>query len=433
MPLSIPIPLSLPRSFSLSDLLEVRVRPYPTASVTARNDAAEAPPAEAGMTPADVAAIWRATEALYETRLYPAVALCLRRRGKVVIDRAIGHASGNCPDEPRGAPLVPATPKTLFSIFSASKAVTAMVIHLLDERRLVHLDDAVAEYIPEFAKHGKERITIRHVLTHRAGIPTVPGHMIDLDLALDQERVVRLLCEAKPTWRPGRRLAYHALTGGFVLGEIVRRVTGRSIRDVLQDEVLAPLGIADLGYGVPAERIPEVARHTFTGPSILFPFDRLLRRALGVDFKDAIRFSNDPRFLTGIVPAGNVIGTASSVGRFFEMLLRGGELDGVRVFDRRTIHRAVQEQSYLEMDLTMVFPVRYGMGFVLGADLVSIYGPGTPNAFGHLGFTNILAWADPDRDISGCIMTSGKPFASPGVYRLYDLMRHIARHCSKIR
>jgi len=417
----------------LAGLFETRIRPYRAAAVTTRNAAGEADPRLAGLTAADVTEIWRGAEALYETRLYPAVALCLRKGGHVVIDRAIGHTSGNCPDEPAGAPLIPATPKTLFSIFSASKAVTAMLIHLLDERRLLHLDDPVAEYIPEFARHGKERITIRHVLTHRAGIPTIAGHQIDLDLALDMQRVVALLSDAHPTWRPGRRLAYHALTGGFVLGEIVRRITGRTVREVLRDDICEPVGIRDLNYGVEPSRLPEVARHAFTGPPLLFPFDRLLQRALGLDFKDAVRFSNDPRFLTGIVPAGNVIGTASDVGRFFELLLRGGELDGVRVLERRTIQRAVQEQSYLEVDLTMVFPVRYGMGFVLGADHLSIYGPDTGSAFGHLGFTNIIAWADPARDLSGCLMTSGKPFASPGVYRLYDLMRRISRHCGKIR
>ncbi len=401
------------------------------AIVTSRDGEPECDPREVGLARSDVDAIWAAVEALYETQLHPAVALCLRRRGKVVIDRAIGHVRGNSPGEPPGTPLVPATPRTLFNIFSASKSITAMVIHLLDDRGLLHVDDHVDEYIPEFGRHGKEWITIRHVLTHRAGIPSIAGAKVDLDLLADWDRIVELLCEARPTWRPGRRLSYHALTGGYVLGEVVRRVTGRDIRTFLQQEIAGPLGLRSLSYGVPPERIPEVARNAFTGPPVLFPASALLRRALGVGMEDAVRLSNDPRFLTAIVPAGNVIATANDVCRFYDLLLHGGELGGVRVFDRRTVRRATAEQTWLEVDLTMGVPVRYGLGFVLGSERLSLYGPGTPRAFGHLGFTNVLAWADPERRVSACLMSSGKPFIAPGQIRFYEVVRQVALRCPR--
>ena len=123
-----------------------------------------------------------------------------------------------------------ATPDTPFNTFSASKAVTAMVIHLLDEQRLLHIDDPVSEYIPEFGRHGKRSITIRHVLTHRAGIPNLPPDAMRLEMLDRPGEIVQLLCESRPTWHPGRRLAYHAISGGFLLGEIVKRVTGDDIR-----------------------------------------------------------------------------------------------------------------------------------------------------------------------------------------------------------
>ncbi|HVY61651.1 MAG TPA: serine hydrolase, partial [Planctomycetota bacterium] len=113
--------------------------------------------------------------------------------------------------------------------------------------------------------------------------------------------------------------------------------------------------------------------------------------------------------------------------------LRGGELDGKRIFDRRTIRRATVETSWLEVDLTLVAPVRYGMGFVLGGEHVSLYGPGTPRAFGHLGFTNVIIWADPERDISVALMTSGKPFAAPRLWRVYDVVRQISTRCPRRR
>ena len=98
----------------------------------------------------------------------------MRRRGRVALDRSIGHVVGNAPGDPADAHRVVATPATLFNLFSASKMVTAMLVHLCDQRGLVHLDDPVAHYIPEFGAHGKHRITLRHVLSHRAGIPHIP-------------------------------------------------------------------------------------------------------------------------------------------------------------------------------------------------------------------------------------------------------------------
>jgi CubicO group peptidase (beta-lactamase class C family) len=136
--------------------LETLVRTPPAAEVTTR--AAESDPRAVGMTAADVDAIGTALAGVYESGLYPALALCVRRRGQVIVDRAIGHASGNAPHDPPDAAKVRATPATLFSLFSASKMVTAMLVHLCDQRGLLHLDDPVAHYLPAFAAHGKAGI-----------------------------------------------------------------------------------------------------------------------------------------------------------------------------------------------------------------------------------------------------------------------------------
>ena len=401
-------------------------------AVTSVSDA-EADPRGLDVTVAGVEQIWRAAERLYRSGIHPAMQLCVRRHGEVLIDRAIGHASGNGPRDRRAAPKVLATPETPFNIFSASKAVTAMVIHLLDQRRLLHLNDPVCEYLPEFAAHGKADITIQHVLTHRAGIPNLPPAAMELDSLEDEARLLELLYDAKPTWRPGRRLAYHAITGGFILGEVVKRVTGKPIRTVLREEILAPLGFRWMNYGVAARDVGKVATNYFTGPPLLPPLSTLLERALGMPMERVIEVSNDPRFLTAVVPAGNVVATANEMSRFFQLLLAGGTLDGVTVFDPRTIRRAVQEQSYLEFDLTLVLPLRYGMGFMLGGETLSLYGPDTNAAFGHLGFTNIIAWADPERQVSGALMTSGKPIIYPEIYFLHDLMWTIGTVCTKTK
>jgi CubicO group peptidase (beta-lactamase class C family) len=286
--------------------------------------------------------------------------------------------------------------------------------------------------VPAFGQRGKKDITVRHLLTHRAGIPNLPTDQIDLALLAQPERILELLCASRPTNRAGRRLAYHALTSGWVLGQVVKSVTGQEIGQVLRQEILDPLGIQHMGYGVSAQDIPRVAQHAFTGPAIRPPFAGALRRALGVSFEDAVRFSNDPRFLQATVPAGNVIGTAEEVCRFFEVLLRGGALGPTRVFSRRTIARATAEQEYLSVDTTFGIPVRYSMGFILGGKVASLYGPDTEEAFGHLGFTTVTAWADPARDVSACLMTSGKHFLTLGLWPHLNVLRAIGQRCPRL-
>jgi CubicO group peptidase (beta-lactamase class C family) len=253
---------------------------------------------------------------------------------------------------------------------------------------------------------------------------------LDLDVLSDPAKIVEILCDARPVSVPGRRITYHALTGGYVIGEVVRRVTGRDIRAFLRDEVLAPLGFDTFGYGVPEERIADVAENASTGAPSLPPYRWLIERGLGVSVREAARMSNDRRFLTAVIPSGNIIGTASEASRFFQLLLTGGEDGGVRVFGRRTVRRAVAEQSYLEIDSFLGLPVRYGMGFMLGTEAFSLYGAASPRAFGHVGFTNVIAWADPDRDLAVGLMTSGKPFVTPGQLAWLAVPRTIARVCA---
>jgi CubicO group peptidase (beta-lactamase class C family) len=415
-------------SFSLSPRARV---PSDLDAVTRIRWEAEVAPREVGVEPDARDRIWEAARRLYQSGIHPALALCVRRGGRVLLDRAIGHVRGNGPDDPPDAPSVQVTPESPFCTLSASKAVTAMVIHLLDQQNRLRLDDPVCEYIPEFAANGKQWITIRHVLIHRAGIQNLPAEALRLPSLEDTNTVVQMIAQQRPTGRAGRQLAYHAVTGGFVLGEVVRRITGKSIRTVLDESISRPLGFRWLGYGVKPADVSQVVTNYLTGPPLLPPFSGLFRRALGVGYQEAVRISNDPRFLTGVVPAGNVVATANEMSRFFQLLLDGGILDGVRVFEERTIRRATLEHSYLELDLTLGVPFRYGVGFMLGADWFSPYGPYTREAFGHLGFTNIICWADPERRVAAALLTSGKPFVYPELYHLFALLRQIGLACPK--
>jgi CubicO group peptidase (beta-lactamase class C family) len=387
----------------------------------------EEPVRGTGVSRAAIDTVWRRVEDFYRTGVHPAVQICIRRSGKVVLNRTLGHAFGNAPEDGPDTPKCLATNETPFCLYSAAKMNTAMVIHKLDEQRVLHLEDRVCEYVPEFGRHGKQWITLRHLLSHRAGIPNLSPDSIDLDLLAHPDRVLDVLCEAETSSRPGRLLAYHAISSGFVLGEVVRRATGRSIRDVMAKAICEPLGFRWMNYGVAAKDIKKVAVNAFTGPPVPFPFAQILRRALGASVREVVELSNDPRFLRGIVPSANVYATAEELSAFYQCLLDGGELNGVRIFDPRTIHHATAEQSYREIDLTLGLPIRYGLGPMLGDDPIGLFGPRTPHAFGHIGFTNIWSWADPERALAVALLTSGKPVLSVHGIRLLQLMFEINR------
>jgi CubicO group peptidase (beta-lactamase class C family) len=142
--------------------------------------------------------------------------------------------------------------------------------------------------------------------------------------------------------------------------------------------------------------------------------------------------SNDPRFLTSVLPAASGVSTANELGRFYELLLREGELDGVRVMETRTIRRARVEQSHLEVDLSLGLPIGFSRGYMLGGKVLSLFGPDTEQAFGHLGWINILGWADPARNLSVGLITTGKAALYPEVGRWWQIMNRIAKECGKV-
>src|ERR1700685_545065 len=244
---------TLPRIPGVPDPLNRIQVPHDLEAITTHG--ADEDPAAGGLADETAEKLWDAGVSLYRSGVHPALQLCVRRNGHVVLDRAIGHSKGNGPHDPKDAPKELATTDTPFCVYSTSKGITALVTHLLIERGAIGLDDRIAEHIPGYEQHGKGGTTIAHVLAHRAGVPHLPKELLDLEHAGDRELIVRLLCEQKPSHEPGTLLAYHAVTGGFILGEIVERVTGKSIRDVLNDEILEPLNFRWGNYGVAPEDV----------------------------------------------------------------------------------------------------------------------------------------------------------------------------------
>jgi len=315
---------------------------------------------------------------------------------------------------------------TITLIFSATKGVTAVCIHLLAERGLVDLDAPVARYWPEFAADGKGAITLRWVLSHRAGLAAVDGEL-SLDEVLAWDPVVRAIAAQAPNWTPGTVHGYHARSYGWILGEVVRRVSGRSVGRFLRDEVAGPLGL-DLQIGLAATElhrfapvIPPAAglasllgllgadsltARVMTGPSALFSYDEMWNR---------------PDLLAAEMPSSNGVGNARSLAALYAALI--GEVGGRRLLSEATVEAATTEQAS-GPDRVLFLPSRYALGFMLPPSLEAGCGP---RAFGHPGAGGSLGFADPETGLSFGYVTTRMRFDATGDPRARGLVEAVYR------
>ena len=392
---------------------------------------AECDPEIAGMKPKQVAALWKNIEALYKTGVYPGIGFCLRRHGSIVLNRVIGHRQGNGPHDTAATPKLPMQLDTPICLFSASKAVTAMVIHGLAEQGLINLFDPVSYYLPGFAVKGKQDLTIQQVLSHRAGIPTLPKNF-DIDILFDADALSHFVDHLKPQWASGRALGYHAITGGFVLGKVAETVTGTSMRQLLHDQIQQPMGMKYFNYGLPTKFRSRRAFNYTTGLPAQFPVAQLFKRLLGLPVEQVTELSNDIRFQQAIMPPANLMATAEETSRFFQMLLDEGRYKNKRIYAAETIRNAIKPFGKPEMDRMFFMPMHYSAGMMLGGSPVGLWGPNSESAFGHIGFSNNLCWADRQRDISVAFLTTGNPILGPHLLKLIKLISLIGFYCKPV-
>lgn len=307
--------------------------------------------------------IWDSVRYWYQSGLHPAIQVCLRHKGRVVLNRAIGHGWGNGPDDSPDTEKILATPETPFCVYSAAKAISSTVVHMLVERGYFSLDDRVCDYLPEYTSHGKDRTTIRHVMTHSAGVPIHTGPRPDVTKVNDSEYTRQQLAALKPVYRPGLIHIYHGLTWGPLIREIVSAATGRNIRDILAEEILEPLKFRWTNYGVRPEEVDLVAPSHVTGKPLPAPIAAAFRAAVGGTPDRIIPLSNTPLFLTSIVPSSSTVSNADELSRFAEILRRGGELDGVRILRPETLRAATAPCRRIRPDVaTGLKPMRWGTG-----------------------------------------------------------------------
>jgi CubicO group peptidase (beta-lactamase class C family) len=287
---------------------------------------------------------------------------------------------------------------TIVHVFSTTKGLTALCAHMLADRALLDLDAPVADHWPEFAAAGKATITMRHVLSHRAGLPAI-RRSLPPEAIFDWGTMTAALAAETPWWEPGTRHGYHLVTYGWLVGEVVRRVSGKSLGTFFRDEVAAPLRL-DCHIGLAPVHDARTAETIAGGPP--GPDDPLLRALADPGSLFLKALSNPPwtpesvntrAWRAAEIPAVNAHTNARAVARLYGVLASGGALDGVRLLGRETLLRAVEEQCS-GPDVVTGLPGRLALGFGLALPEWPL-GP-APRAFGHPGAGGSVGFADPD-------------------------------------
>jgi CubicO group peptidase (beta-lactamase class C family) len=314
---------------------------------------------------------------------------------------------------------------TLANVWSTTKAMAAVCGHVLVDRGLVDLDSPVASYWPEFAAAGKSRIPVRWLLSHQSGLCGLTDKFPSEGM-LDWPRFAAALAAQKPVWEPGTRSGYHALTFGHLIGEVLRRVDGRSLGTFFREEIAEPLG-AEFWIGLPEAEEKRVAE--MVPPSPPAPLaEEPARGDPSYDLKLAIanprvtpEMANTRAWRAAEVPAANGQANARGAARVMAALACGGSLDGVRLMSESSVARAITEQCYGK-DLVLG-PMRWGLGFML----VSKDLPLSPNprTFGHGGWGGSFALADCDARVSLSYVMNHMSQGTTGDRRLGRLLRAV--------
>ncbi|MGD8318124.1 MAG: serine hydrolase domain-containing protein [Myxococcales bacterium] len=353
-------------------------------------------------------------------------AIAVYHRGELVADLACGTRNR------AGAPF---EPQTLALSMSTGKGVMATLLHQMVDRGLVELDAPVARYWPEFARNGKGAITVRQAASHRAGLYSIARVIDSAEEMFDWDHMIRVVEDMWPVHKPDTDFGYHAWTGGWIIGEVLQRVTSKRFPDLIEEYLAEPLQCDGLYMGLPQSELPRVAE--FLIPAI--PRRALKGRSRGVratvrrSASTTVRWHSalgqavdamippglgkvlgDPRWLTSIIPSGNGVFNARSLARLYGALSLGGSIDGVRLLSAATLAEATEDQN-APIGRVIPFPLRFKVGYMRPVSLglrmswnghVLDLGLPNPHAFGHFGFGGSGAWADPERQLGVAVVTN---------------------------
>jgi len=368
-------------------------------------------------------------------------AACVYHRGECVVDLwgGVQNKTGKLWKKDTMAPS-----------FSTTKGVASTLVHIMVDRGLLDYDERVATYWPEFAQAGKRDITLRQVLTHQSGLYHIRQMIDHADRMLDWDHMIEAIERTEPIHPPGERTGYHGLTYGYLVGEVLQRVTGESFSDLVESEIAGPLGLDGMYVGAPDEvhgRAAELmwsraanALRTAPPPGLIAQglgslatagngWVRESLRRIGVELDvaslfDALAPRGISRFefdsgetMRAAIPAGNGLFTARSLAKLYAALANGGELDGVRLISKRTLARATERQESTKRLAVIPFDMRWRLGYHGVATT-----RGFPkHGFGHFGFGGSGAWADPSRELSVALIVNcgmGTPFGDTRTARV---------------
>ena len=325
-------------------------------------------------------------------------------RGRPVVDLVAGWV-----DADRS---VEYSAENLQIVFSTTKGIAAVALAMCVERGLVNYGERVAHYWPEFASHGKDKVTVAQLVSHRAGLYTI-DERLSLEEVLDDVRIARVLADTKPRWEPGTAHGYHALTYGWLVGELVRRVDGRDIGRFVNEEIAGPLGV-ELHIGLPdrlhhrvARLMQEKKKSSGAESAEAKAAREFIERMLGPDTPGGQALSlsgmwtgeglfNRPEVLRAQIPAAGAATNARSLATMYAALQR--PMNGVRLVSDETLAAATTNQTPPnEGDKCLIMPTVFSMGFMMHSVFTQFAGPGS---FGHPGFGGSVAFLQPQRDLA---------------------------------
>lgn len=365
-------------------------------------------------------------------------AACVYHRGEKVVDLWGGA---------RDREGLPWSEDTTSPSFSTTKGVVSTLLHVLAEQGRVHYDDPVCRFWPEFAAAGKEGITVRHVMTHEAGLYRLGEMVSHPQEMLDWTVMTGAIAAARPVHAPGVEHGYHAITYGWLLGGLIERITGEPLAVSLQKELADPLGLDGLFIGMPEAELPRRA-HLINGllrrprvrdgwQSDLADVFRRGLRVLGVDLAEfrAALFPFDTPFdfnaeevVRACIPAANGQFTARSLARLYAMIAEGGALDGVRLLSDVRV-QTMGEIRNRTRDNVLFIPMHWRLGY----HRVFALGARAPAGFGHYGYGGSGAFCDPSRRLAVALTVNGGTGTPTGDSRMPRLAGAAIRCVDRLR
>jgi CubicO group peptidase (beta-lactamase class C family) len=328
-------------------------------------------------------------------------------RGQAVAEMAVGESK----------PGVAMTPDTVNLWMSCTKPVTAIAVAQQVEAHDLDLATPVAYFIPEFAEHGKDAITLEHLLTHTAGIRPTP-----FDFPRDDwETILASICAMRPEphWVPGEQAGYHVYSTWFLLAEVVQRLTGEPFDRYVREQIFEPLDMDDAWLGM------DPAAYDRYGDRLGHMFDTEGGAVESTDY-------DQKPYVTRTNPGGNGFGPARELGRFFEMLLAGGRLGVAKLLEPATVRRFTGRQRVGMHDRTFNHTVDWGLGLIVSSNRYGSatvpygFGPhASEQTFGHGGRQSSIAFADPQHELVAVVLTNGMPGEAKHHKRMRDVCKAI--------